>query len=243
MRSNDLVPFLSAGGPPAGGVGWAKGVIVSWNPLTAENQVLVRGALVDNVPILNTSEAAILAAGDVVGLLSFGSTWGILGRFTIPGTPEAVSALSSLRTASQSVLGQDTFTGTAYTDAPTFPGPEVTITVGPSGKLLIFLSALMFSATSAASGGSHQPGGRMSFRLSGANTLAASTVRALRVYSTLQAASSATQLEVALGATRAVLLEGLNPGSTTITAQYSRETSSTNPSASFYDRNLTAMAL
>lgn len=242
MRSDDLVPFLSSAAPSKG-IGWAKGLIVSWNPATAENTVLVRGALATNVPILNTSEAAILAAGDVVGLLSFGSTWGILGRFTIPGTPEAVTALSSLRTASQNVLGQETFTSTTYIDAPTFPGPEVQIAVGPSGRLLVLLSAEILSTATNTAGNAYQPGGRMSFRLSGANTLAASTVRALRCYNTVTVNSSTSTFESTIGATRAVFLEGLNPGLTTITAQYSRETASTNPSATFYDRNITAMAL
>ncbi len=242
-RSNDLVPLLGSPAPGPRSASARQGVIVAWNRETAENLVLVGGVVAQNLPILNTSEAAILALGDVVVLLSIGNTWGILGRFTKPGTPEAVSALSSLRTASQNVLLQDTFTGTTYVDATTNPGPEVTIAVGPSGRLLVFLSSLIFSQTTAVSGGNQQPGGRMSFRLSGANTLAASTVRALRVYSTMLVSSSAAQLEAAIGATRAVMLEGLNPGLTTITAQYSRETSSTNPSASFYDRNITAMAL
>lgn len=243
LRSNDLVPLFAAPPPAPRSASARQGVIVAWNRDTAENLVSVGGVIAENLPILNTSEAAILSVGDVVVLLSIGSTWGILGRFTRPGTPEAVSALSSLRTASSNVLNIDTITSTAYVDATTNPGPEVEIAVGPSGKLLIFLSSLIYSQTTAVSGGNQQPGGRMSFRLSGANTLVASTLRALRVYSTMLVNSSAAQLECALGCTRAVMLEGLNPGLTTITAQYSRENSITNISATFYDRNITAMAL
>lgn len=245
MRSDDLVPFLASPSAAGGskGVGWTKGVIVSWNQNTAENTVLVRGVLVENVPILNTSEAAILQAGDVVGLLSFGSTWGILGRFTIPGTPEAVSALGALRTKSANVAAIDNITSATFVPAPGTPGPEVEIVVGPSGRLLVFISALMNSQSSNTAGNSYQEGGLMSFALSGANTLAAAANRALRQYSTVNVTSSASNFTGALGATRAVLLEGLNPGSTTVTAQYSRETASTTVSCNFFDRNITAMAL
>ena len=245
MRSDDLVPFLtspaSAGGSK--GVGWTKGEIVSWNQQTAENIVLVRGVLVENVPILNTSEAALLQVGDVVGLLSFGSTWGILGRFTIPGTPEAVSALGALRTQSQNIPAIDTITSGTFAAAPVTPGPEVTIVVGPSGRLLVFVSALMYSQQSGTAGNSYQEGGLMSFALSGANTLAAAANRALRQYSTVNITGSASNFTGAIGATRAILLEGLNPGLTTITAMYMRETFSGTITCNFYDRNITAMAL
>ncbi|HEY3484350.1 MAG TPA: hypothetical protein VGK49_03150, partial [Ilumatobacteraceae bacterium] len=115
MRSDDLVPLLAQSPGPA--VGFRQGVIVTWDQETAENTVLVGRSIMTNLPILNTSEAAILAEGDVVGILVAGATWGILGRFTIPGTPEAVSALSSLRTESDSVPDFEALTSLSFTAA------------------------------------------------------------------------------------------------------------------------------
>lgn len=244
LRSNDPLKFL-APDPAASGrnVSWRKGVIVTWDRDTAENTVLINGALVENVPILNTSEAAILAAGDVVGLISFGSTWGILGRFTIPGSPEAVTALSSLRTASTTVTAQDTITSTTYVDAVTNPGPVVDIAVGPSGRLLVLVSANLYSAVTIAAGVQGKVDAAMSFALSGANTLAASTLRAVTLAATATINSSAATLDLQGAVTKTVLIEGLNPGLTTITAKYRKGTASTPTQAQFFDRNITAMAL
>lgn len=245
-RSNDVLRMLAPDPAASGrGVQWRKGLIVTWDPETAENTVLINGTIATNVPILNTSEAAILTAGDVVGLISFGSTWGILGRFTIPGTPEAVSALSSLRTASDTVAGLDTITSTTYVDAPTNPGPTTQIVVGPSGRLLVLVSANMTSnaGVGTPAGTSYKFDAAMSFTLSGANTLAASTLRGATLYGTMSVTSSVSFFELAGAITRAVYIEGLNPGLTTITAKYRKGTASTPTQAQFFERNITAMAL
>jgi hypothetical protein len=220
MRSDDLVPLLTT--PAAGpGVGFRQGVIVTWDQASAENTVLVGRSLLTNLPILNTSEAAILQAGDVVGILTAGQTFGILGRFTIPGTPEAVSALSALRTASDSVSTSETTSSVAFTDLAT-PGPEVEIVVGATGRVLVTLSASMdFEALRGF--GLNSAGAMMSFTMSGANTLIAFQSRAVRgriEYSSGQAGGFDTDLTGILDASKVVLLEGLNPGLTTFTAKY-----------------------
>jgi len=242
-RSYDLLPLIKKPDPAASGRGvqWRKGLIVSWDPETAENTVLINGTLAENVPILNTSEAAILQAGDVVGLISFGSTWGILGRFTIPGSPEAVSALSSLRTASHSVAALDVIASTSYIDAPTNPGPTTQITVGPSGRLLVFPKAhIMSQGPVAAAGSGTTVQGGMGFRLSGANTAAtaADRVVTLEVGLTVNTGTSQVRVEGDVGGH--ILLEGLTPGLTTITAQYRAASGTT---TQFTNRNITAMAL
>jgi hypothetical protein len=243
LRSNDMLKILKPD-PAASGrnVAWRKGVIVTWNRDTAENTVLINGVLVENVPILNTSEAAILAAGDVVGLISFGSTWGILGRFTIPGSPEAVTALSSLRIASDTITGIDTITSTTYTDATTNPGPVMNIVVGPSGRLLVLVSANLESNATGTAGNTYKVDAAMSFKMTGANTAAASTLRALTLLGDVTITSSASTFLLAGALTKAVLVSGLNPGLTTLTAQYRKGTAATPTSARFFDRNLTAMA-
>lgn len=82
-RSNDLVPLFA--GKPAPGLGFRQGVVVTFNNTTAENEIQVGDSLFTNLSILNSSEIAVLAPGDVVGILTSGSTWGILGRITDPG--------------------------------------------------------------------------------------------------------------------------------------------------------------
>jgi hypothetical protein len=220
MRSDDLVPLLTA--PAAGpGVGFRQGVIVTWDQATAANTVRVGNSLLTNLPILNTSEAAILQAGDVVGILTAGRTWGILGRFTIPGTPEAVTALSALRTASDSVATTENYSSSSFGDLATY-GPEVSIAVGASGRVLVTLSAAM-EYEALRGFGLNSAGAMMSFEVSGANTLIAFQTRAVRgriQYRSAQVPTFDTDLLGILDASKVVLLEGLNPGLTTFTAKY-----------------------
>jgi hypothetical protein len=219
MRSDDLVPLLN--GPGGKGFGVRQGVIVSWDQATAENTVLVGGSLLENLNILNTSEAAILQAGDVVTILTMPGTWGILGRMTIPGTPEAVSALSALRTASDSVAAIESTSSTPFTDLATY-GPEVEIVVGASGRVLVTLSASMVYEALRGSGFT-TAGAQMSFEMSGANTAIAFISRAVRgqvSYRTAQVPTFDTDIGGQLDASKVLLLEGLNPGLTTFTAKY-----------------------
>lgn len=238
MRSDDLVPLLAP--PVNNGVGFRQGVILTWDANTAENTVIVDQQVFTNLPILNTSEASILDVGDVVGILTAGQTWGILGRFTIPGTPEAASSLSALRTQSANVDAVQTTTSAAYTDLSTV-GPAVTINVGPSGRVLVLVSA-RFTAEAPRGSTLNTGGAYMSYAVSGANSSAAADI-----YSASQeiqydnvSASFITTLRVFGGLTRATLRTGLAEGDTTFTAKYRRDTAGT---ATFEYRNITVMAL
>ncbi|MBG0560733.1 hypothetical protein [Actinoplanes aureus] len=229
MARDELVQLLTPPPDRGGGVTFRQGVIVSWNPATAENIVLVGGSPMVNLPILNTSEASILAAGDVVSILVSGATWGILGRFTIPGTPEAASALSSLRTASDTVTSQQGTSSTSFTDLAT-AGPEVPIAIGATGRALVTVSAEMQYEVLRGFG-VNTSGAYMSFQVSGANTLAPSSFRALMGsirYATGQSGGVFdTDLRGEVGGSRTVLLEGLTPGLTTFTAKYAAINSGT----------------
>jgi hypothetical protein len=240
-RSDDLVPLLSP--QKSVGLGFRQGRVVFWDPETAENVILVGGALMENLPILNTSEAALLTEDDVVSVLTGGPTWGILGRMTIPGTPEAVSALSSLRTASNTVTALESVTSLTFTDPVTAPGPEVSIAVGPSGRLLVLISAEISAQSIKNGGNTMDAGGTVGFVLSGANTLAASQVRALRISVGVTVNDAATNHNAGVtgAVTKAVLLEGLNPGTTTVTAKYARLGNGV--AANIENRNITALAL
>lgn len=81
-RSDDLAPLFTPGATPA--VGFRQGVVVTWNGVTFANEVTVGGSTVVNLPVLNLADSASIVPGDVVAILTFGSSWAILGRFTVP---------------------------------------------------------------------------------------------------------------------------------------------------------------
>lgn len=148
MRSDDLVPLLAPGrGAPAGpAVGFRQGLVITWDTETAENTVLVGGTVMENLPILNTSEAAILASGDVVGIMTAGPTWAIMGRFTYPGTPEAVSGIKAI--TQRIVVSRDGALGTRSSSTwgdltGVAVGPSVTVKIGDSGRALVFWTCEM----------------------------------------------------------------------------------------------------
>lgn len=242
MRSDDLTPFLSK--PTAGGtaMNYRQGTVITWNQATAENTILVGGTIMENLPILNTSEAALLGPGDVVGILVAGATWGILGRFTIPGSDTAVTALAALRTASQTITANENITSATYVEATTNPGPAVEVAVGASGRLLVFITGNVSGQHGTVTAGNTAlVDGRMAVALSGANVLAAGTTQSLGVGGNFVTSSGSITLGAQGSATRVVLFEGLNPGLTTVTAMYLNNGSGA--SVNFSNRNITAMAI
>lgn len=90
MLGDDLVGQLAQG--PGPGLGFRQGTVVSWNAETGANQVDVGGAVLVDVPVLNTGEAIALKAGHIVGLLTWQGSYWIIGRITIPGNPDFASA-------------------------------------------------------------------------------------------------------------------------------------------------------
>lgn len=85
-RSTDLAGLFPSG--PNLDVGFTQGVVVSWDEATGTNAVDVKGTVLTNLPALNIGEFAILQEGDVVGLLSYKSTYFILGRIILPAGPD-----------------------------------------------------------------------------------------------------------------------------------------------------------
>lgn len=90
MRADDLTNLFTFGG--AADVGFHQGTVTAWNASTGANTISVAGAILTDVPILNTGEAIALKPGHVVGLLRFKSTYFVLGRITIPGNPDFAAA-------------------------------------------------------------------------------------------------------------------------------------------------------
>lgn len=109
MRSEDLAPLLADKGLP--GVGFRQGKVVSFNANTGANTIDVAGTALVDVPMLNSGEAVALKAGHVVGLLTFKSSWWILGRVTVPNSAQFASASVAFGGARDTVNGNTIVTG------------------------------------------------------------------------------------------------------------------------------------
>lgn len=241
MRSDSLVPLLA--GPPPNDTGFRQGVVVAWDQNTAENLVLVGGTLLENLPALNTSEASILAEGDVVVCVKWGRSWAVLGRVIIPGTAEAASSIQSI--TNRILAARDGASGTRNSTSfgdltGANVGPSVTATVGTSGRVLAFWGAGMGFT------GSFQEdtGCDVGLELTGANTQAASSGFALGLgtqHPTSPATGAATSSQY-IQASNMHLYTGLDPGATTFTMKYRCDNNPSNATA-FAQRELALFVL
>jgi hypothetical protein len=250
MRSDDLVPLLAPSPGPA--MGYRQGVIVSWNPDNAENTVLVGGTLMTNLNCLNTSEASILAEGDVVGILTTPGSWAILGRLTIPGTPEAVSSIQAITNRIQA--SNDPFAGTRNTNTwgdltGVAAGPSVSVRVGSSGRVLALWSCELGQTLSAASGGvltwqtKNTP--HVGVQVSGASSVSPDDVHALNLHLEFPAVGqpNAAQALNWVQASMMHLYTGLTPGDTTFTLKYRHDGLSPANHSAFGAREIAVFAL
>ncbi len=81
-RSDDLAPLLVP--TPGKTLGMRQGVVLAWDTVSFANQVQVGSSVLDNLPVLTSADAALIAVGDAVVVLTFGPSWLILGRVTVP---------------------------------------------------------------------------------------------------------------------------------------------------------------
>jgi hypothetical protein len=242
-RSDDLAPLLAASPGPA--VGYRQGVIVTWDPDTAENTVSVGGALLENLNVLNTSEAAILAAGDVVGILTLPGTWAIIGRLTIPGTPEAVSSIQAItnRIKASADSGVGTRNSTAWGDLTGAEvGPSVEIRIGSSGRALVFWGAEI-GQTGVNFQYKNNP--HVGVEVSGASTESAVDGYALNYHFEFPVAPTAgtAQMRSWIQFSTFHLFTGLNAGDTTFTLKYRHDTIDPAGAVSFNNREIAVFAL
>jgi hypothetical protein len=223
MRRDDLTSLFAP--PPAGpsqDVGYRQGVVLSWNPDTAENTVRVGGATLTNLPILNSFEALLISAGAVVGLITAGPSWAILGRITIPGTAGAGSAAAVVTAESATVAAAEARAVAAFADLATV-GPTVAITL-PAARCLVYVTARITVSTS---------DGAMGFTVtSGMSSIAADLTRSLRF--NLGASAGGVQATAVIRLTDA---NGLVAGDNTFVAKYSAQTGS----ATFANRTITVV--
>lgn len=98
-RADDLAPLLSQHGEP--GLSFHQGTIITWDAQTGANEVLVAGSVLTDLPMAQQGpEALTMRAGQVVTLLSWKSSFWILGRVARPDTPEFFSgAMPAISTA------------------------------------------------------------------------------------------------------------------------------------------------
>jgi hypothetical protein len=245
VRSDDLVPLLSAAGRNNGaGVGFRQGVVVSWDQDTAENSILVGDALIENLPVLNTSEASLLVPGDVVGVLTAGASWAIMGRLIIPGSPEAASSIKAITSRIQAA--EDVNNGTRNSSTwgnltGVDVGPQVEIRIGASGRALVFWSAEMGQTSAYMIRNTPHVG----VQVSGASSIAASDANAFNF--NLEHPGTGFVGEALssfwLQASVFHLFTGLTPGLNTFTMQYRTDTENPSVVVNFQAREIAVFAL
>lgn len=212
--------FSRAPSGPSQDVRYRQGVIVTFDANTLENTVLVDEGLLTNLPLLGVGEATLLAPGAIVGIVVIGDnnrgkTMAILGRFVTPNTADAFDAISLLssRTFIDYVEAIEATTSMTYGDLTT-PGPELTIDVPMSGRILLTFGAFMDSGVAA---GGNTNVAAMALEFSGNNVIAAAppyTATAGFVNANIQGIGTYDKKVYS------VVAEGLTPGETTITAKY-----------------------
>lgn len=214
--TDDLTPLIVPTDP--GAMRQSQGRILTWDPETFENTVDWRGITLTNVPVKSGVDALTYQPGDVVTLVGWApstggvGSWWIDGRLVIPGAGRGEQAIAWMTGSLARALAGDLLhsdlvetaqnrSSTSFGDLATV-GPSVTLEA--EGRALVTVSARV------------QPNSNnvavMSFEVSGASSLAPSTLRAV--------GGGAVSDAVDISASRTVLVENLNPGSHTFTAKY-----------------------
>lgn len=245
-RFEDLAPIIAPKGIDRGStVGFRQGVVESWNPLTAQNTVRIGGTVFADLPVIASStEVLLIGPGDVVGIdvvsgSSAFSTMYVRGRITEPGTPQAGSFMELFGAESATVFAEEDTGSDTFTDLATL-GPDVTVTIGRTGRCLVFLSA------SITAGDTRYLEGFMSVAsVSGPTVVSPTDVQSLSInsgaFGDILAPESAA---ITPQSTRLVLLSGLLPGTYVLRAKYRVTPAATDPApigVAFRWRNITAL--
>jgi len=237
--SDDLTGLLLPPPPgPAQPMSYRQGVVLSWNEITLQNTVRVGGSIMTDLPVLGVGEATTIRAGSVVGIMTVGSTWAILGRIVTPNTAEATNAVALLNSMiyADSLAAQEASTVTAFGDLATF-GPSVTVSVRGTGRLLLIITCQMQWTVGIAGG----IGGFASVEMSGANSMDALTAKVKLLLTSFFDESGVDTNVLQSTNTCAAVFEGLNPGTTTIAMKYASQFAGV--SVDFGRRNIIAIAL
>lgn len=109
--------------PAAPNDSFRQGVIVAFDPATGTNQVLVGGAVLENLPILVGGDTVNYAEDDVVILLRYQSSWAILGRIVGAGNEALTSAAVDFYAGSNGTSFFDITNAYATQGSLTIPTP------------------------------------------------------------------------------------------------------------------------
>lgn len=231
---------------PSQPAGFRQGTVVTFDPVTLSNTVLVGGTVLANLPLLGVGEATLLVPGAVVGLSTIGEdtkTMYIVGRIVRPNTAEATSAIALLNSQvfAAQVPDQDTATLTTFVDL-THYGPEVAVPVRATGRLLVLCTAQLQWTTGFVAAPAR--GAYVSITMSGANIMTTGTAsnRLLPDFNISLTPSAGTLAEACqVCSTASAVFEGLNPGNTIVTMKYQSQVAA-NP-VDISRRTLTCIAL
>lgn len=218
--------FLPEPAGPSLDVRYRQGVIVAFNSITLENEVLVGGQVLTNLPLQGVGEVELLVPGAVVAVMVVGGptkTMYINGRVVIPNTADATSAIGLLNSQvkADSIAIQETRTVLGFGDLTTV-GPRVTVTVRGTGRVLVMLSCQMQQIDIDPGDGM---GGIMSFEMSGANTMTATAAGAKLAPAWFIASSAIANLTSQVTVCGQAVFDGLNSGETIFTAKYTSQVS------------------
>ena len=255
--SDDLAQIMVA--PDREHVGFAEGIIRSWDPETFRSTIAVRGSDLHDLPVASGVEALTYQPGDVVLL----SRWkprsgrgsatyriGMGGRVIVPGSDAAERAIAFMQTSLAGALSaqifadrvdSDTVTATEGTGSTSFTdldtvGPQVTLNVSEARKAIVWLSSRMDVVNDV----NLVDTKNVSVEVSGASSIPPVFVNSL----TLHHANNNTEFSSLIRVRASVQVtltadDGLNAGTNTFTAKY-RTGETTFP---FSERTITVMAL
>jgi hypothetical protein len=223
--------FAGLFGPPPPGpalpIAYRQGLVVSFDAATLENQVLIGGSILTDLPLLGVGEATLLVPGASVGVLVIGGTgaktYAIIGRIVRPNTADATAAIGLLNSLvyAATVNTQESRSSTTFGDLATV-GPAVTAPVRASGRLLVIVNTQIQWIESNAS---PQRGGWATIDMTGANTVSTATANDVVLpTANLGLTSPGTTAMAFQGTyTAAGVFTGLNPGLTTVTMKYASQ--------------------
>lgn len=188
MNVPDIAAPSSDFRPDNNPFGFAQGYVMAWDAIAGTNKIRIRGTEFDNLLSLVGSEVGLIRVGDTVGVLRYLNTWAVLGRVEPPGVEQrALGIHYAFET------GVDDTASSVFEDRN---GPEVSVYIGSSRRCRVSLSMEALVENNLE---------YMSFRVTGASTIAPQVWRSLTVGGP----------EIYIQATREVILtaaDGLNEG-------------------------------
>lgn len=88
---------------PLAELGFHQGVISAFNQETGANTIVIAGAPIDDVPMLNIGDTTNLVVGDVVAVLRYRNAYFIIGRVVVPNTDAFASSSFAYETIAERV--------------------------------------------------------------------------------------------------------------------------------------------